>query len=162
MKTTNRSRILVVNNLNEILLVKYRDNAARGTEPPIIREFWVSPGGGLEAGETFVQAAKRELEEETGIVTDIGPQVWMGKCVLTTDGELVEHTQHYFYTKLDAGRVTLRNRTTTEVITAFKWWSFSELNKSSETFFPMNFVALILPILEGNIPSVPIEIKDSL
>lgn len=161
MKTTNRSRILVVNNLNEVLLVKYRDNAARGTEPPNIREFWVNPGGGLEAGETFEQAAKRELEEETGIIVDIGPQVWMGKCVLATDGELVEHTQHYFYVKLETGRITPRNRTTFEVITAFKWWSLSELQSSNEIFFPMNFVTLITPILEGEIPSTGIEIEDS-
>ena len=29
--------------------------------------FWATPGGGLEPGETFAEAAIRELKEETGI-----------------------------------------------------------------------------------------------
>lgn len=40
----------------------------RGKEP--FRNFWVPPGGGVQAGETFRQAAARELAEETGLVVD--------------------------------------------------------------------------------------------
>jgi 8-oxo-dGTP pyrophosphatase MutT (NUDIX family) len=37
--------------------------------------WWVTPGGGLEAGESFEQAASRELYEETGLECRIGPWV---------------------------------------------------------------------------------------
>ncbi|ADM27380.1 NUDIX hydrolase [Ignisphaera aggregans DSM 17230] len=45
-----------------ILLIK------RGYPP---REgFWAIPGGAIEAGETIYDAAKRELEEETGLLAE--------------------------------------------------------------------------------------------
>ncbi len=33
-------------------------------------QWWVTPGGGLDTGESFVQAAARELAEETGLRVD--------------------------------------------------------------------------------------------
>jgi 8-oxo-dGTP pyrophosphatase MutT (NUDIX family) len=39
------------------------------------RTYWATPGGGLEEGDTFEQAAIRELKEETGLHVDtIGPK----------------------------------------------------------------------------------------
>jgi 8-oxo-dGTP pyrophosphatase MutT (NUDIX family) len=38
------------------------------------QDFWATTGGGVEEGETFEQAAIRELGEETGIRTEnVGP-----------------------------------------------------------------------------------------
>lgn len=53
-------RAIVLNQNNEILLVKhtYQNN-------------WFLPGGGVDKGETFEQAIRRELMEETGYKADI-------------------------------------------------------------------------------------------
>ena len=56
------------------LLLQERDE-----HPDIDPECWGLPGGGLEAGETFEQAAYRELEEETGIRLDVGAMTLHGE-----------------------------------------------------------------------------------
>lgn len=48
--------VIVINANNQILLQKRRDNG-----------LWGYPGGSLELKETFEEAAKRELFEETGL-----------------------------------------------------------------------------------------------
>lgn len=51
--------ILFVNDKNEILLQKRADNG-----------FWGWPGGSLELGESFEEAAVREAQEESGLICD--------------------------------------------------------------------------------------------
>ncbi len=57
MKTVG-VRILLIKD-QKILLVKHKN-----------RGFWYMPGGGVEAGESPIEAAKRELFEEVNVVCD--------------------------------------------------------------------------------------------
>jgi 8-oxo-dGTP diphosphatase len=52
---TESSKVVVRNDLGEVLLVLRED-----------MRLWVLPGGGREAGESYEQAAVREVREETG------------------------------------------------------------------------------------------------
>jgi len=66
------SRVIVVpiirNNEDQVLICKMPQD--RGVFPGM----WALPGGGVEPGETMVEALKREVREELGIsVTDIEP-----------------------------------------------------------------------------------------
>lgn len=60
MKKNIRIRIaaIILNNKNEILLVNHKKNN---------KSYWLFPGGGIEYGETFEQALKRELKEELNL-----------------------------------------------------------------------------------------------
>ncbi len=54
------ARVICVDPAGRILLIRWHDTVDDVT-------FWEPPGGGLEAGETSLQAARRELWEETGL-----------------------------------------------------------------------------------------------
>ena len=68
---------VVVDDRGRVLLVR------RGREPS--RGRWSVPGGKVEPGESFAQAAQRETHEETGLVVSVGAQRW-AVSVPTPDG----------------------------------------------------------------------------
>jgi 8-oxo-dGTP diphosphatase len=61
------ARVIVINDNNEILLVLHKQK---------FESFWIVPGGDIEPGETSDQAGIREVEEETGIKTEIVDLIW--------------------------------------------------------------------------------------
>jgi len=54
------ANVIVVNDQGEILLIRRTDN-----------NNWAVPGGGMDLGESIIDAAVRETEEETGITCKI-------------------------------------------------------------------------------------------
>ncbi len=90
------ARILLLNKNNDILMVKYEEEIFIDPSRPEIKDYWVLPGGGLEAGESFEEAASRELNEETGIRAKIGQWIWTCRPKLLHNGVLTKHEQHFF------------------------------------------------------------------
>ena len=51
---------IVINNSNELLMIERSDNG-----------YWAVPGGAQDIGESVIDAVKREVAEETGIVVEV-------------------------------------------------------------------------------------------
>jgi len=112
----------------------------------------------LEAGESFANAARRELFEETGIVRDaVGQQVAEREFALQLyDGEYVMADERFFLVRV-ADQSLSRDHWTpseVEVMTDHRWWSVEELTSTSETVFPETLVAILANIERAD-TSVP-------
>lgn len=65
-------RLVVLDAQGQILLFH-----TRSPDYPELGTWWELPGGGIDPGESYVEAAVRELREETGLVADtVGPATW--------------------------------------------------------------------------------------
>lgn len=151
------ARVILINRDLDVLLLRYENEVPVDPQRPDVLTYWVTPGGALEPGESFEQAAKRELEEETGIRVDIGPWVWTRRRELYRDGKLLKHVERYFVARLIDGRIATRNRTSEDIV-ASRWWSVDEMLKSSDDFLPPGFTTLVQPIISGELPDSPIRV----
>lgn len=146
MRRRPSSRLLVIDRNNRVLL--FRFVFKRG--PLTGQKYWATPGGGLESGESFADAARRELFEETGILRDaVGREVAEREFVLQLlDGEYVIAEEHFFLVRV-ANQSLSRDHWTPaeiEVMTDQRWWSVKELTSTSEAVFPETLVEILASI----------------
>ena len=67
----------------QVLIVKRRQEPLAGQ--------WSLPGGMLEIGETLEAGVRREIEEETGLIVDVGPVVEAFDRILLDDSGQVRY-----------------------------------------------------------------------
>lgn len=156
----------------DVVRVVVRDLAGRillfHTQDPTYPElgsWWELPGGGLEPGESHVDAAVRELMEETGIRIDrarVGAPTWGRDATYRYRGERrLQHERiltawlHVPGPAVDgSGRVGFED----EDYFGYRWWPVDELVGSGERFYPGRLPELLPAFLAGERIDEPFEL----
>jgi 8-oxo-dGTP pyrophosphatase MutT (NUDIX family) len=143
MRQRPASRLLIVDDNGRVLLFRYVHKQG----PLAGQDFWSTPGGGVEDGESFEQAACRELREETGLIRDaVGEAVAeRGFAMQLPDGEWVEAREKYFVVMWNDTSLSRHGWTDDEaaVIADQRWWSKDELARTSATVWPENLLDML-------------------
>ncbi|MCR5857188.1 NUDIX hydrolase [Mesorhizobium sp. J428] len=142
MRQRPSARLLVLDPDDRVLLFRFRFD----TGPLAGTTYWATPGGGLDEGESFVDAARRELREETGIEAEVVEAVAVRHTQFRlSTGEMVAAEERYFLVRAFAEIDISRNPDPVEraFISEARWWTIDELTQSVETIFPENIAEML-------------------
>jgi 8-oxo-dGTP pyrophosphatase MutT (NUDIX family) len=143
MRERPSSRLLVLDEANQVLLFRFlfQRGALAG------QTYWATPGGALEEGESFEQAALRELWEETGLaVAAVGEPIGDREFVLQLlDGTEVLARDRFFIVHIPRFEVSRAGWTADEreVMAEHRWWSVDQLTSTTDVVFPENLIDLL-------------------
>ena len=136
-----KSRVLLLDRDGAALLFFTRaDVAAHPTR-------WLTPGGHLEPGETYAEAAVRELREETGLVVEgVGEPVWARDFVAEpASGVFRDYHEEWYLLTVDRFDPVDAEWTPEERvdIEAWRWWNVDELEQTEDAVEPLELVEVV-------------------
>ncbi|MCD5364303.1 MULTISPECIES: NUDIX hydrolase [Chromobacterium] len=139
LRVRRAARLLMLDPAGRVLLFPY--------QPADRVEYWFTPGGEVEDGESLADAARRECREETGHrIDDPGPPLVCSAFELTMlDGERVRALEHFFLVRVEHARLDHGGWTELErrVMGRGRWWSPAELAASGAAYFPEDLLAML-------------------
>ena len=132
------ARVILRNNHGEIFLLKTHFDPEVGLPPR-----WITPGGGIDQGETPAHAAVRELYEETGIRVSseqLGEQIWQTSGIWHWGDGINHHTyvDYFFEYLVEDFELDDSNWTPDEHrdVLEYRWWQIAELAETADQIGP--------------------------
>jgi len=160
MRVRPTARLIVLDRYDRILLIQYENEVPLDPAEPALTIYWATPGGGVEPGGTFEQAAQRELWEETGIREIVGPWIWSRTRQLSFADENVLFDERYFLVRVETADIALDNLLPDErlVYRAHQWWTLQDMQSAVAAILPHDLADLLVPIVAGELPAQPLVI----
>jgi len=132
------ARILLTDPAGRVLLFRFTPD----DRPP----FWCTPGGALDPGESYAEAARRELREETGLDLDCGPEIARRQVeFVTIEGVPVSADERYFAVRTDVTDIDCGGHTDLElsVMCEWRWFDRDQLDRHDEPYFPADLGTML-------------------
>jgi len=140
-RSRRTARVLLVDDRDRTLLFRDSDPGLPGST------WWMTPGGGIDPGETDLAAAVRELEEESGLRVEEGDL--LGPLLVRTvvhgyTDVVIEQEDVFYACWVRAFEVSDAGHTEEERITMadHRWWSRDELAATEEEIWPAVLLGL--------------------
>ena len=148
-------RALVIDADERVLLVRFEFPTATR---------WALPGGGLEPGESHVEALHRELEEEVGLVgAVIGPQIWHRLHIVPfLNGEFDGQRERIYLVRsdtFDANPQLSWEQMNAEFVHELRWWTLDEIAASDAHFVPNDLHRLVVTVLRDGPPQDSVDVS---
>jgi len=153
-------RVVVQDARGDVLLFRTREFTA-----PELGVWWELPGGGIDPGETFADAAVRELREEAGLtvpVAEVPRPTWRRTATFRFRGRRM--VQHELVVPVRLSSVAPPLDTTgqfdyeVEDYIDHRWWPVAELVASRDRFYPGRLPQLLPALLAGEEIDEPFEV----
>lgn len=132
------ARILLLDAQDRVLLFRFD----AGDRPA----FWGTPGGAIDPGETYEDAARRELREETGLDLDCGAEIHRRVVEFVTLEDIaVIADERYFIVRTDDCTIDTASHTDLErrVMQEHRWFTLAEIRDWPETIFPEDLAEML-------------------
>jgi 8-oxo-dGTP pyrophosphatase MutT (NUDIX family) len=157
MKERKTARVVLIDEHQRILLMKINAvgvGAAGEANAP--RLMWVTLGGRIEEGENVLEAARREIEEETGLLNvEVGPPVFYGEQVLEVRGEPVHFKETFVLARTRTGALSDAGWSDEErkVVVDLRWFTRDELKTTTDIIKPPRLAEYVDGIITGSGPA---------
>jgi 8-oxo-dGTP pyrophosphatase MutT (NUDIX family) len=141
------SRLLVLDEDDRLLLMMTKAPDTSGAAR------WITPGGGVDPGESHEEAAVRELHEETGqVVAEVGPVVRVDDFEVPWDA--ADHTHghaEFFVVRMPHFEVVDDDWTDDERVDILesRWFSLDELESTTDPVEPVDLAATVAEVLRA-------------
>jgi 8-oxo-dGTP pyrophosphatase MutT (NUDIX family) len=141
-----------------VLVADDRVLLQQGFDPgrPEAGSWWLTPGGGLNDGESAEDGAVREVLEETGLrlsPVQLGPVIATRVAFFEFERRRFRQSESFFAVNVEA--FTPQHHGWDEVeqraLLGHRWWTVDELRETDEAVYPSELAEVVSAVLDGTI-----------